>query len=147
MKILILVSILLICSSIYAQPDISDLYNDALFEQSRQQIGQMEMVELDEFRNYLSSCGTHAGGETKRFFCEQSARSYVLKYGQEKPLEKLIIAMAEVEFLIDIVDAADEAGQAKENLKMKVFRDLDRYIVIREMMEATTRQAYKVLLK
>ncbi|GEM_PF-5007062 len=143
MKSIILLLLILFSFSVYAESQESDLYNETIFNQAQQQILSMELDELDDFREYLSSCGTHSGGDIKRFFCERSTRAYVLKYGQGKPLEKLILAMAEVEFLIDLVDQADEKGQASEKMKMQVFKDLDRYIVIREMMESAIKQAYQ----
>ncbi len=106
----------------------------------------MPIPELDELRDYLSSCGTSTGGDIKRFFCQRSARAYILKYGQGKPVEKLIIALAEVEFLIDLVDEADEQGRIdkeSETMKMQVFKDLDRFTVIRDMMESAMKETYK----
>ncbi|MFK8068171.1 MAG: hypothetical protein AB8D52_07990 [Gammaproteobacteria bacterium] len=141
-KIIFLILLVSFSRFAVAEPSVNDLYNKEIFLQTKQQILSMKIDELDEFRDYLSSCGTNSGGEIKRFFCERSARSYILKFGQEKPVEKLIIAMAEVEFLIDMVDAADEKGQASEDMKMQVFKDLDRYIVIREMMEKAIKKAY-----
>ncbi len=133
-------------SSSYAEVEVGDLYSPELFAEAKSQILLMDMDELDELRHYLSSCGTNNGGDIKRFFCEQAARSYSLKYGQNKAVEELILSMATVEFLIDMVDAADKAGQAQEELKMRVFKDLDRYIVIKQMMEDATRKRYKKLL-
>lgn len=124
-----------------------DLYDEEILSQAQGQILSMQTAELDEFREYLASCGTVAGGETKHFFCERSARSYILKYGQDKPLEKIILALAEVEFLVDLVDEAEEKdqikGEEKESMKRRVFKDLDRYIVIRKAFEDTIRKAYQ----
>ena len=150
MQRFILILFALLSTNVIAEKSVTDLYNNDLFQNSKQQILQMPLKELDELRDYLSSCGTSSGGDIKRFFCERSARAYILKYGQGKPVEKLIIAMAEVEFLIDLVDEADEKGhinkETHEKIKMQVFRDLDRYIVIREMMELAMKEAYKKLL-
>lgn len=129
-------------SSVFSESKENDLYNNKLLEDTRQQISVMSILELDEFRDYLSSCGTNAGGDIKRFFCERSARAYILKYGQNKSAEKLILAMAEVEYLIDFVDLADEQGHASETMKIRLFKDLDRYVVIREMMESAIKKAY-----
>ena len=149
MNKLFLIYLILFCSHVVADEVVSDLYKESLFQESRQQILLMQMQELDELRDYLSSCGTSAGGEIKRFFCQRSARAYILKYGQGKPIEKLVIALAEVDFLIDLVDEADEKGQADEEdekMKMQVFKDLERYIVIREMMETAMKETYKKLM-
>ncbi len=128
-----------------AETSVTDLYKKNIFQESRQQILLMQMPELDELRDYLSSCGTSAGGDIKRFFCQRSARAYILKYGQGKPVEKLIIALTEVDFLIDLVDEADEKGQIdkeSKQIKMQVFKDLDRYSVIRDMMETAMKETY-----
>ena len=149
MKKILLFFFVLSCCPAIAETAVTDLYKKSLFEQSQRQIQLMQMKELDELRDYLSSCGTSVGGDIKRFFCQRSSRAYILKYGQGKPVEKLIIALAEVDFLVDLVDEADEKGQIDkedEKMKMQVFKDLDRYIVIREMMETTMKEAYKKLL-
>lgn len=144
MKKLFLIFLILFCSHAMAETSVSDLYKESLFLETQQQILLMQTQELDELRDYLSSCGTN-GGEIKRFFCQRSARAYILKYGQGKPVENLIIALAEVDFLIDLVDEADEKGQIdkeSKQIKMQVFKDLERYSVIRDMMESAMKKAY-----
>ena len=147
MNKIFLVLLILFSDHVIAETVTSDLYNKNLFLEARQQILLMQEKELDEFRDYLSSCGTHWGGEIKRFFCERSARAYILKYGQGKAVEKLILAMAEIELLVDMVDEADEKGQVDEAAKIQVFKDLDRYVVIRQMMETAMKETYAEILR
>lgn len=133
----------------FQKPDQADLYREDLFDAAADQISNMSLAELDELRAYLASCGTRAGGDIKAFFCERSARAYSLKYGQDKPVDRLVQAMASVEAVIELVDHADEQGElSAEQTAMKTafFKDLDRYILIKKMMEFSTRKRYKKLI-
>ncbi len=116
------------------------LYDDQVLAAAERRIAGMELQELDEFRNYLASCGTAAGQELRRYFCELNTRKYLLRYGRDGAIEALMQSLSVVGLMIDALDSSARINQAQKDIMLK---DIKRYEHVRGVIKAALRAAFQ----
>lgn len=121
-----------------------DFNDNKLVELAATDIQEMAQKELESLVDYLASCHALATGDAKTFYCEKNRRSFEMKYGRQRAVDRLLFVL---HITWQVIGAEDRASKPNSKEKMKVNDKIMRYSEVTRILESAITRSYSRFLK
>lgn len=133
--------------NLYAATPKENLMSNEVLAGAVDDVMKMSKEELETFTTFLATCS--AAGETSEalasFSCRREQKLYAMRYGRERPIDRIITAYT---IAGDLLKAADRASQTKPLLDKTALADMvERLVFVESALEDACSIRFQRLVK